>query len=70
MVTGVAFSPGGRRLVSSGMDGVKVWDPSTGVELLNLPLQGGGAWHVAFSPDGKSIAAAGGDGVVTLWKTE
>jgi len=69
-VTGVAFSPDGRRLVSSGIDGVKIWDPSIGAELLSLPLQGDGAWHVAFSPDGKSIAAAGGDGIVTIWKTE
>ncbi len=70
-VSGVSFHPDGSRLVSCSFDGqVKVWDWKADVELLTLPLPGGGAWHVLFSPDGKTIAAAGSDGIVTLWKTE
>lgn len=71
-VKGVSFHPDGSRLVSCGVDGqVKVWDWRAGVELLTLPVPGGGMlWHTVFSPDGKMIAAAGGDGIVTLWRVE
>jgi WD40 repeat protein/DNA-binding SARP family transcriptional activator len=55
---GVAFSPGGARLASMGVDGTaKVWDAATGQELLTLPGEPGDfGLAVAFSPDGKLLA--------------
>jgi WD40 repeat protein/DNA-binding SARP family transcriptional activator len=55
---GVAFSPDGTRLASMGVDGTaKVWDASTGQELLTLPGEpGDSGLVVAFSPDGKLLA--------------
>jgi WD40 repeat protein len=63
-VSGLAFSPGGRRLASICDDGtVKVWHTVTGKCLLTL--QGGGR-AVAFSPDGRRLAAAG-EKMVKVW---
>ena len=43
-VTGVAYSPDGRRLVTAGADGtVRWWDTSAGQETVTVP----GRWLVA-----------------------
>jgi WD40 repeat protein/predicted Ser/Thr protein kinase len=73
-VSDLAFSPDGSRLATAGLDlfrgkgQVKLWDVSTGKELLALP----GQMSVAFSPDGNLLAApAFGDllspGVIKVW---
>ncbi len=57
------FSPDGSRLASGGMeDTVRVWEASTGVQLLKIGGHSGGVRCLAFSPDGKSLASADGDG--------
>src|SRR5207302_138837 len=64
----VAFAPNGK-VATAGADGtVRIWDPSTGVQLHKLQ-QPGKAVGVAFSPDGKSLAAtsAGLGGTLVLW---
>jgi WD40 repeat protein len=77
-VWGVTFSPDGKRLASAagnrGTDKkqmrpgeVKVWDLSTGQELLTLRESGGAAQDVAFSPDGKRLAAACQEGCVKVY---
>jgi WD40 repeat protein len=57
-VTGLAFSPDGKRIASSS----KVWSAQTGEEFLTF--KGGGA---AFSPDGPGLTAGAADGEVTIW---
>jgi len=68
-VTGVVFSPDGKRLASGtggGIGGgegneVKLWDAQTGEELVTFEKIGGGG--VAFSPDGNRFVSAGSDGL-------
>jgi WD40 repeat protein/serine/threonine protein kinase len=63
-VTQLAFSPDGKRLVSSDSGTTaKLWDAQTGSELLSF--QGGGA--AAFSPDGRRLAMGTRDGTVEIW---
>jgi WD40 repeat protein len=67
-VTGLAFSPDGRRLASGSEDKtIKVWDCTTGEHLLNLSGHTGRVTGVAFSPDGKLLASGAGDGTVRIW---
>lgn len=64
----VAFSPDGRRVAASALDGrVHVWDAATGEEVLELDGHRREAYAVAFSPDGTRIATAGYDGSVRIW---
>jgi WD40 repeat protein len=76
-VSTLAFSPDGRRIVSSA-DGrvdenkkwipcqVKVWDIAAGRETLTIPQT---CWfvHVAVSPGGKRLAVGGDDGTMAVW---
>jgi WD40 repeat protein/serine/threonine protein kinase len=52
----VAFSPDGKRLVSSGHGGLKVWDAQSGQELRFFKDVTSNA---VFSPDGKRLASPG-----------
>src|SRR5437660_1047191 len=66
-ITGVAFSPGGRRILSAGCDGtVRLIEASTGklIHCLAHPE----AYSVAFSPDGKkALSTASGHPTLRLW---
>jgi WD40 repeat protein len=74
------YSNDGKKLASSGRDRtVKLWDPATGKETLELKLQKlGEAKWIAFSPDGKKLLSPGwawdkkknkGTGELRLWDT-
>jgi WD40 repeat protein len=64
----VAYSPDGRRIVSSRADTLKVWDAQTGQELLTLKGHTGRVRSVAYSPDGTRIVSAGGE--VKVWDAQ
>ena len=73
---GVCFSPDGQRLAAAGAAGtaltglgptVKVWNPRTGRELLNLKGHTSAVLGLCFSPDGERLATASADRTVKVW---
>jgi hypothetical protein len=65
-VWGVAFSPNGARLASTGPGGT-VWDARTGHELFRLKGYNDKLTGVAFSRDGTRIASGAWDGTAKVW---
>src|SRR5262249_33091484 len=58
----------GRRLASGGEDKkVRVWDTTTGREVLSLPGHTDRCECLAFSPDGHRLASASFDGTIRIW---
>ncbi|MFZ5879213.1 MAG: hypothetical protein ACOY0R_07575 [Chloroflexota bacterium] len=66
-IWGLAFSPDGALLISSGQEGAQVWNLSDQTVQFLLDGHNGEVGAVAFSPDGTRIATAGADGLVILW---
>ncbi len=70
-VNALAFSPDGRRLITSGTAGndtLKVWDVESGRDIAMMGGKPGFYDHVGFSPDGNTLYAVGGMGTVLLWR--
>jgi WD40 repeat protein len=70
-VCGLAFSPDGRRLVSTSHDRTAIiWDVATGQPRRKLTGFRGAVQIAAFSPDGRLLATADQEGPVRLWLAE
>jgi WD40 repeat protein len=65
-VYNVDFSPDGQQIASASSGTVKVWDATTGRELLTLPGRDR-MECVAFSPNGRLIASGSFRGTIRLW---
>jgi WD40 repeat protein len=70
-VTGVAYSPNGQRLLTSGWwDGtVRVWDRGSDKPHLILREHAAPVNGAVFSPDGKRLASASNDQTAVIWDT-
>jgi WD40 repeat protein/serine/threonine protein kinase len=67
-VESVEFSPDGKKLLTTADDKTaRVWDATTGEQLLVLGGQGSEVNSAAFSPDGRLIGAALNDGTARIW---
>jgi WD40 repeat protein len=68
LVRSVAFSPGGKQIVSAlNNKSVWVWDASTCDQLEVLKGHTDSVRSVAFSPDGKQIVSDSDDNSVWVW---
>ena len=61
----ITFSPNGKRLAGNVPGAtwrptdIKIWECSTGKELMILKGHGANIWELSFSPDGKRLASNG-----------
>lgn len=64
----IAYRPDGKRLATASIDkSAKVWDPTTGKELLTLCCHAQDVWGIAYSPDGTRIATSSYDKTAKVW---
>jgi WD40 repeat protein len=69
--TGVAYSPDGRLMASTGTDHtVRVWSRRDGAVTAVLRGHADDVWSPVFSPDGRRVASAGRDGTVRIWPVD
>ena len=68
-MTDAAFSPDGRRLATSSLDGTaRVWDLESGKLMTALLGHADGVWSVAFSSDGRRVLTASRDRTARIWR--
>jgi WD40 repeat protein len=64
----VRFSPDGRLIAVSGYPcAMRIWDVSTGREVISSPGHTFTVFGICFSSDGRLVGTAGGDNVIYTW---
>ena len=70
VISSVAFSPDGERLLTASWDGTaRVWNVERG-EQINLFAHGPRIANARFSPDGRSVLTGDEPGTARLWDTD
>jgi WD40 repeat protein len=70
-VVRVIFSPDGRRLATGDFRAlVRIWDASSGEELVTLKGHRSWVWSLAFSPDGTRLYSGSRDRTVRIWRAD
>ncbi len=68
-ISGIAFSPDGKWVATTGNDAsVQVWEAETGKVIFELTGHTGPTFGVAFSPDGRSLASSSVDRTIKIWQ--
>lgn len=71
-ITGLAFSPDGTQLASSGYHEVLIWNPADGAQIRRITNIAERTYEIQYSPDGSLIAVAAGtpgqSGEIKLFK--
>jgi WD40 repeat protein len=78
VVSGVCFSPDGKRIASASVGGdgeknwgeVTIWDAESGKPLLTFKEHPASVGSVCFSPDGQRIASSSQEGTIKVWNPE
>lgn len=63
----LAFSPDGKRIVTGGTDGARVWDTETGELLFGMLSTRAPVRAAQFSPDGQRVLALDESGTARIW---
>lgn len=69
-ILSVAFSPDGRRALSSEHHVIQLWDVETGEECQLFDGHSEHVLSVSFSPDGRFVLSSGQDHTLRLWDAE
>jgi dipeptidyl aminopeptidase/acylaminoacyl peptidase len=69
-LTGVVFLPGGKALVTAGLDGTLFWWDRAGKVNRRVDVAPGETSVLALSPDGGLLATGGREGIVRLWDAD
>jgi WD40 repeat protein len=68
MLTSLAVSPSGRRVLVGSLDSVlRLWDIESGEVVWKAGKEGVAVLAVAYSPDGRFAVSGGNDNVVRVW---
>jgi hypothetical protein len=65
--TRIAVTPDGTRVVSTGFDGMRLWDAKTGKAVLTYHT-GSAFWSMAVAPDGSQVIAGGNDTIARVFE--